>query len=215
MNARVDHTARRGGFTLIELIAVVLILGLAMSLVVPNLSATRSNRLRDEARKIAHQLETARQRAITSGVAHRLYIDLEEGFYRVDWWVDEARAFPALGDDAEPAPEMEAGLPVDPETGKLDLSGPIPMSPPLGEEPEFFPIEHRFGRNTYLGDDYYFVGVDTESGWYESGAVEIVFAADGVAEYTQIRLADAWDNVVVLEVEPLLELIHVREADDG
>ncbi len=213
LRGRGEQKALTTGFTLIELIAVVLILGLAMSLVVPNLAATRDNRLRDEARKIAHQLETARQRAITSGIPHRLYIDLEEGFMRVDWWVDEAKAYPEL---AEEMPATSGGLPIDPKTGELDLSGPIPMSPPLGDEPDFFPISHRFGRNTYLPDDYYFVGIESESGWHESGAVEVVFGADGVAEYSEIRLADAWDNVVVLQVEPLLELIRIRDgADDA
>jgi len=202
-----------GGFTLMEMIAVVLILGLAMTLVVPNLTATRTNRLRDQARKVAHQLETARQRAITTGVPHRLYIDLEAGFYRVDWWVDEATAYPDLDEEA-PAPARVPAMPIDPETGEFDLSGPIPMSPPLGDEPDFFPIDHKFGRNTYLVDDCYFVGVESESGWHESGAVEIVFGPDGVAAYTEIRLADAWDNVVVLEVEPLLELVRIREEPD-
>jgi prepilin-type N-terminal cleavage/methylation domain-containing protein len=212
MRGRVDQRTRADGFTLIEMIAVVLILGLAMSLVVPNLSATRVNRLRDQARKVAHQLEMARQRAITSGVPHRVYIDLEEGFFRVDWWVDEATAYPELEEEEEEAVEPLLDADGNPIEDEIDLSGPIPMSPPTGDEPDFFPINHKFGRNTYLQDDYYFVGVDTESGWYESGAVEVVFGADGVAEYSEIRLADAWDNVVVLEVEPLIELIRIREV---
>lgn len=216
MRGGTDHPTPRAhardGFTLIEMIAVVLILGLATSLVVPNLSATRSNRLRDQARKIAHQLEAARQSAITSGTPHRLFIQLEEGFIRVDWWVDEATAYPEDFEDEPATPVTGAdGEPLP----AYDLSGPIPMSPPLGDEPDFFPVRGRFGRATHLPDDYYFVGVDSESGWFESGAVEIVFGPDGVAEYSEIRLADAWDNVVVLQVEPLLELIRIREADDA
>jgi len=216
MRGGTDHKApgahARDGFTLIEMIAVVLILGLAMSLVVPNLSATRVNRLRDQAKKIAHQLETARQRAITSGTPHRLFIELEEGYFRVDWWVDEATAYP---EDFEDDPALLAADADGEPLPAYDLSGPIPMSPPLGDEPDFFPMSGRFGRPTHLPDDYYFVGVDSESGWYESGGVEIVFGPDGVAEYSEIRLADAWDNVVVLQVEPLLELIRIRVADDA
>ncbi len=211
MSGRGDQRARADGFTLIELIAVVLILGLAMSLVIPNLTATRANRLQGVARKIAHQLETARQRAITSGVPHRLYIDLEAGFFRVDWWVDEATAYPDLAEEQRP---MRAGLPVDERTGELDLTGPLPMSPPIGDAPDFFPITSQFGRDTYLPEDYYFVGIDSASGWHESGAVEVVFGSDGVAEYSEIHLADAWDNEVVLEVEPLLELIRIRDGGD-
>lgn len=202
--------SRPTGFTLIELIAVVLILGLAMSLVVPNLSATRAGRLRDQARQVAHRLETARQRAITSGVPHRLFIDLESGTMRVEWWVDEDRAYGT--EEAEEDEQDDAAVVAARE--ELDLSGPIPMSPPKGLEAEFHPIAGAFGRDTRLDDDYYFVGLDTEAGWFESGTVEIVFGSDGVTEYAVIKLADAWDNTISLEIEPLIELVHIREGED-
>jgi prepilin-type N-terminal cleavage/methylation domain-containing protein len=213
MAIRRQSSAREHGFTLIEMIAVVLILALATSLVVPNLSATRANRLRDQGRKIAHALEVARQRAIATGQFHRLYIDLEEGWWRIEWYVDEATAYPELV-EAEPPPVAPGpgGEPLDP--GDFDLTAPLPMSPPPGDERDYYPVSGAGGKASYLSDDFYFVGIDSESGWFESGGVFIGFGPDGVAEYTELRLADAWDNVVVLEVAPLLELIHVREAED-
>ena len=30
-----------------------------------------------------------------------------------------------------------------------------------------------------------------------------------------IKLADAWDNALQIEIEPLIELIHIREVEDG
>jgi prepilin-type N-terminal cleavage/methylation domain-containing protein len=197
------HPKPVSGFTLIELIAVVLILGLAMSLVVPNLAATRAGRLRDQARQVAQRLEVARQRAITSGIPHRLLIDLEAGTMRIEWWVDEDRAYAEEDEDDIPTAEEE-----------LDLSGPIPMSPPADLEPDFHPIMGAFGRDAHLPDDYYFVGLDSESGWFESGEVEIVFGSDGVTEYARLKMADAWDNAISLEIEPLLELVRIREGAD-
>ena len=206
MAGRTTHTRPQDGFTLIELIAVVLIIGLAMSLVVPNLSATRSGRLKDQAKQVAHRLETARLRAITSGIPHRLYLDLEAGFIRIDWWVDENTAY---GGDELDGEQEEPN-----EADEFDPYEPIAMSPPLGEEADYHPISGAFGREMHLDDDYYFVGVDSETGWFESGAVEVVFGPDGVAEYSVIRMADAWDNKVRIEIEPLLELVHIREGED-
>jgi len=129
---------------------------------------------------------------------------------RVEWWVDEDRAYAA---DAADADERDDAAVV---TGQaeLDLSGPIPMSPPKGLEAEFHPISGAFGRDARLADDYYFVGLDTEAGWFESGTVEIVFGSDGVTEYAVLKLADAWDNTISLEIEPLIELVRIREDED-
>ena len=70
---------RAHGFSIIEIMAVVLIIGLLMTLVLPNLGSRRAAGLRDQARVVAGYLELARQRAIVTGKPHRLFLALEEG----------------------------------------------------------------------------------------------------------------------------------------
>ena len=83
---------RRAGFTLIEMMAVVAIFALLAGFVAPNLGLLSSRRLQQQAEQISAQLELARQRAIVTGIPHRLAIDLEGGSYWLEWYVTEAEA---------------------------------------------------------------------------------------------------------------------------
>ena len=78
-------SAHRRGFTLIETLAVVAILALAAVIVLPNLAALGERRLRHAAQRLAAELELARQRAVVTGVPHRILFDLENGLYRIEW----------------------------------------------------------------------------------------------------------------------------------
>ena len=76
---------RRRGFTLIEVMAVVIVIGLAMGIVLANLSASRGAQLEEYARGLSGRLELARERAIVTGAPHRVLLQVEDGFTRVDW----------------------------------------------------------------------------------------------------------------------------------
>jgi len=105
---------RRAGFTLIEILAVVAILGLTAAMVVPNLGMLGQRALRDQARELAAQIELGRQRAIMTGTPHRLLIDLDVASFHLEWLTTEAEA---LGLEAPP-PEEEP-----------DLLGDAPLAP--------------------------------------------------------------------------------------
>jgi prepilin-type N-terminal cleavage/methylation domain-containing protein len=198
------------GFSLIEILAVVIIIGLALSLVLPNMAATRASRLKQHALDIAARLELARERAIVTGIPHRLFVDLQGGGYRLDWFVTEDEAYASL--DELDAPEEP---PADPNMPEVDAYGNllVSLSPPIGEQADYFAVPNRFGNADRLPDEIYFVGIDTWEGWIERGGVQIVFERDGTTDFTEIHLADAWDNLVVIEVQPLLDTvrIHTRE----
>src|SRR3989442_1895147 len=92
---------RRAGFTLIEILAVLVILGLVAAFVVPNMGGFRRRALRNEAQQLASQLELARQRAIVTGVPHRVWLELDQAEYRLQGLAGQSGE--AAG--APPAPE--------------------------------------------------------------------------------------------------------------
>ena len=76
--------------------AVVAIIGLMLGVMLPNLTATRGSELKRQAQDLASYLELARERAIVTSSPHRVWIEMEEGAFRVDWWVSEEKAFGEL-----------------------------------------------------------------------------------------------------------------------
>lgn len=199
----------RAGFTLIEVMAVVVVIGLVMGLVVPNFAARRGAELEESARLIADALQIARERAIITGAAHRALLDLEVGTTRIDWHVDESRAFAHLARPGDP--------PVDPFGDGLGQEPfddrAISLSPPETEERDYFPIPNRFGREEWLPENIFFVGANTPDGWIEDGTVQIVFQVDGSTDYAEIVLRDKWENRVILEIQPLLEVVRIRKEE--
>jgi prepilin-type N-terminal cleavage/methylation domain-containing protein len=208
---RRQKTKSRGGFTLIEIVAVIAIMGMVFAIGIPRLNRSQLRGLHAEAETIAASLEFARQRAIMTGVRHRVLIDLEAGGYRVEWLVNEVRAFAAIND---------AGAEMNPQQGQFDgdtSNGlgepPIDFYPPTREERHYYPIPNRqLGAFTWLADSRYFVGLDCSSGWIEGGDVEISFDPDGTTEYSSLELADSDDNHVTLEIEPILDIVRRRSG---
>ena len=193
--------ARRGGagFTLIEMLAVVAIFALVASFVMPNIGALRDRKLRAQAQQIAAHLELGRQRAVMTGVPHRLLLDLDEAAYRLEWFASEAEA---TGTPEPPAPE-------------LDLRGdtPLPLAAPLHAERSFRPLPGRFGDLRYLADGLFFAGGEAPEGWIARGEVGVTFDHDGTASYTEIHIDDEGGRRVALDVRPLADAVVVRDAE--
>ena len=202
---------RRSGFTLIEIIAVIAIMTMVFAIGIPRLSTSQLRALRQEAESVASSLEFARQRAIMTGVPHRVLIDLEEGGYRIEWLVTESRAFAANSEDSRDRDSSDFGS-LYGDSG-ADSEETIDFHPPQRNERDYYPIPIRqLGSFTWLDDSRYFVGLDSPNGWIEGGDVEISFDVDGTTVYTRLEIADADDNHLTLEIEPLLDRVRRRNG---
>ena len=205
---------RSRGFTLIEIIAVVAIMAMIFAIGIPRLGNSAWDPLQNEAENIAQSLRFARQRAIMTGVPHRLLIDLEEGGYLVEWFVVESRAFGEDGAD-DFSSSLSFALGSGPDTPTDDSDGPgIELTPPPRAERDYYPIRHRqMGSFRWLDDALYFVGVNGPTGWVEGGDYAIVFYSDGTTDPARLEIADFEDHHLTLEIEPILQQVHVNKGN--
>ena len=186
---------RSGGFTLIEILAVVLIIGLAMALFLPNFGASAGGRLRRQGERLAGALELARQSAVVTGRPHQVVIDLEQGSFHVEGWT-------ASQDEELP---LDAGA----EGESL-----VDLSPPREASGDFEPIANRFGSREWLDSGYFFEGIDSAEGWQESGEALVIFEWDGTTDSAQIVISDPDNRSIDLDVAPMLETVRIREEVD-
>lgn len=77
-------TSRRGsaGFTLLEMVVVLAILGLFLTIAIPRLATTSRTRVRQSAQQLAQDLELARTRALSTRSAVRVVFDAVGRSYR-------------------------------------------------------------------------------------------------------------------------------------
>jgi hypothetical protein len=155
----------------------------------------RRRALRAEAQQIAAQLELARQRAIVTGVPHRLWLELDEAEYRLEW----------LSEDPEEV-ELAAAEP------ELDVNGntPLSLAAPPARVFEYQPIPGNFGNLQLVSEPFYFEAVETEQGRITRGEVSVEFQRDGSADYTEIYLQSADGDHIALDVYPLDERVRIR-----
>jgi type II secretion system protein H len=189
---------REAAFTLIEILAVVAILALVATFVMPNFGLLSSRALTHQAEQIANQLELARQRAVMTAIPHRLLIDLDAGAYRIEWQ--------GLGPEEETlaAPATD---PFDSRASSLDLA------PPADDVRAYTPLPGMFGSFTYLESSLFFAGVETPEGWIEGGEVFIGFDRDGTSEYAEIVLDNTDGASLILDVLPLLDAVRIRSEE--
>ena len=187
------------GFTLIELMAVVALFALLAGLIAPRVGSLTHRTLRQRAEQMAADLELARQRAVVTGVTHRVLVDLEAGGYRIEWLATEAEA-----QGLEPEP-----------VAPLDLRGqaPIPLEAPLAELREYRPVPGKLGDFVQLEDSLALAGVETPGGWIDRGEASVEFERDGSAATSSIFVDDEDGRRIVLEVLPLSDAVRIGDVE--
>jgi prepilin-type N-terminal cleavage/methylation domain-containing protein len=198
---RVRNSAGRRGrtaaFTLIEMLAVVAIFALMASFVMPNLGTLGSRALQRQAERIGGQLELARQRTIVTGVPHRIWLDLDDASYRLEWLVSEAEI------DGEATPAAPA---LDPDGAPL-----LSLAPPREAARQYRPLPGMLGRDRSLEPSLFIAGLETPEGWIERGEAFIAFDRDGTTAYTAIVLEDESGRSLTLDVLPLADAVRIRD----
>ena len=192
--------AAAAGFTLIELMAVLVIFGLLATIALPNLGLRDSRLLDDDAKQLANGLEFARARAVMTAVPHRVLLDLDHSAWRI-----EAYSVPggAAAADVAPAAASASAAP-----------GPPALVPPAEGVLDFAPLPGTLGDDARLDPRVGFAYVETPDGRFEEGLLQIVFEGDGTSEPAIVALQTQSGSRVVLQVAPLADTVRFEHDDD-
>jgi prepilin-type N-terminal cleavage/methylation domain-containing protein len=175
-----------GGFTLIEIMAVVLILLLIAAVTIPRLSLVTSQTALDDGRRLAATLDFTREKALALGRAHRVVLDLDHGQY----WIE-----------AQPPPTA-------PEpTLTWSKEDPLPLVAPQQDASAFAPLPGR--TPTPLDANVRFAGLASDDGDASEGVVQIVFAPDGATPAASVLLAAGEKLRVRVDVAPFADPTRV------
>lgn len=185
----------RRGFSLLEVIVVVIVIGVVAGVVVPNLGGSLETvRLNAAARRLSEALDYAHQRAVTTGRVHCLTI------------AGEGRELRLL---ADPAPDTEDAV------DAWERLAPDPRE--LESEPE---LEDVRDAARLLGEWPEGVAV-VEVSTFEEGLVEgeedearIFFFPDGTCEFARLRLESANGGLRDVALNGLNGGVTVRIPED-
>jgi prepilin-type N-terminal cleavage/methylation domain-containing protein len=187
---------RARGFTLLELLAVMALLGLLLFVIVPNIdNMTPAARLKAAARRIGTTMELAQGESIAAGKEFTLAYDLSKGAYWIILPAPDSTATPVPGSTPGATTSLLPGTP-----GSAQPNGPQPPPPdvehddkPLltssstngGASPPPSTSNQNFqGRETlgadFVGDDVQIASVDLPNGKEStSGIVYVNFSSLG------------------------------------
>jgi prepilin-type N-terminal cleavage/methylation domain-containing protein len=187
MSASGEHTRRaartlprpaRAGFTLIEILAVVLILVLIASVVLPRMSMAVRQVEIDSGQQLAATIDFAREKAVAAGRPHRIVLDFEHGAY----WIEAQ----PLASASEPTLTWA-------ELDELPL-----VAPPGPADAKFAPLPDQLAET--LDASVHFAQVESAEGTLTSGLAQVAFDPDGATTAARIWLAGSGETPVLVDV---------------
>jgi type II secretion system protein H len=196
-----DGRSLRTGFSLIEVLAVLVIFALLAGVVLPNFGIRGARILDEESRRLASTLEFARQRAVMTGKPHRVVVDLDRRVYQIE-------AFGAPPDVEIAEAELAETAPPPSEE---DFNEPA-MSPPFREDLDYYPLLGTPGDIQRIDDEVAIEGVDYSAGTATEGVFQVVFERDGTADWASILLGNQTGRKVALHVDYLADSVGIERV---
>lgn len=169
------RAARSRGFTLIEILIVLAIIGMVMGVGLPAISRVTYQRLNSTTRQFSGMVKTLRNDAILLNAVHRLAVDFDEGQY----WVEQQQKTGALLEDPLTPP---------PERKKLKKGEP---PPPTG-----FAMAEKYGgkKLPFPGGVKVLQVIKEQEGLRKEGLVYVHFFPNGFNEPALITLTRSNDE---------------------
>ena len=183
---------REGGFTLIELGLVILIIGVMLAIAIPRLGNRAYKELSSETRKLALAVRYLRHAAILNGRTYRLVYDLDNRRYWVE--VGDITAPEPSEDDEDEENDLERDFFEEQATASFrkDRDGPIgdkKLKVPIGFSDVNLP--ETFGE-VFEGQAF--------TGFYPDGSVDI----------TVVHLDNGQDAFTLYVIDPILGQVFVE-----
>lgn len=187
---RVDRSssAKKPGFTLVELMVVILLIGIMTAMILPEMrGAYEDALLRSTARKLVDVFQFAHSRAITLNREHRFRLDEKTGHYVLERSGGEGEArFVAVKDEAGGEGDLDTRI-----TVKMRMLDEEPAEP-----------EEAGAKDSRRDGEAPMKPYDT-----------IVFRPDGGADPGEVLLKDRDGFRVALRVNPSTSRVEIVEAD--
>jgi len=202
---RHQHKAQRArGFSLLELMVVVVLLAGLMAIIIPAISSIAGADIKNEATRIAGLCNEIYARAAISGITHRINIDLDNQSY----WVEIKE-----GSAGEIAPEM----------GYEELMNSLVAKGKKEAEksfeyqyvPQYKELPGPLGEKNTLGKNIVFHGAWTEQmpEIARTGIVSIYFFSGGYTQASFVSLAqkgDEEDTSIYVSLSPLTGAVSIN-----
>ncbi len=192
--------SRTAAFTLIEMIAVGLLMALVAAVVLPNMGFRSAQNTLEAAESVAALLEFGRARAVMTGLPHRVVVDFEQQRY----WLEAKRL-----DAPDPLFEDAAGT----EPVRWSEQETLPLVAPKRVDDGFVRATGPSGRGYTPPTGVWFRTLETAEGPIDRGQVFLPFAWDGSTEGISIWLEGDGGHQVLLEVAPLADQIRIERVD--
>ncbi len=206
-------------FTLIEIMAVVLVLGIMAGIAIPALQTKTSYGLHTQSDALVATLELARTRAAVTGRSHRVHLRLnriESESRNADiadqYWIEWIAPLPAETPSESTPKEVGRSTA---SASRATQEPVVQLVPPshASLEAEYQAIPGQFGRSASLDHEVFIDAIEASEGIYQQGDLYIYFYADGSADAVTIVLGNAAGHRLALEVQALSDAVRIIEGN--